>query len=39
MEEPKTLCGRRPNDADCSYCLDAYECGLMQKEAKEVPRQ
>ena len=33
--ETKTLCGHQPNDADCTYCLDIYECGLMQKEAEK----
>jgi len=28
----KTLCGKIPNEADCSYCLDSYECNLLQKK-------
>ena len=26
-----THCGAIPNDADCSYCLDSYECRLMRE--------
>jgi hypothetical protein len=29
-----TLCGRIPNDADCMYCPDSYECNLVQEEEK-----
>jgi len=33
MDEEKqaTLCGITPNEADCMYCLDTYECRLMQE--------
>jgi hypothetical protein len=26
-----THCGGLPNDADCSYCLDTYECRLLRE--------
>lgn len=26
-----TLCGHEPNEPDCGYCLDTYECRLMRE--------
>lgn len=26
-----TLCGHQPNEPDCRYCLDTYECRLMRE--------
>jgi hypothetical protein len=38
QDKQATLCGRKPNEADCMYCLDSYECRLMQSgKAEPVP--
>jgi hypothetical protein len=26
-----TPCGSETNDANCGYCLDTYECGLLRE--------